>query len=155
MRNLVSVGTILRFAELERVVGSQWAWFGKYGDDLLAIILAMSIPPITPTRMRISSYHLIRITLPHISQCHWQRVPRCSQHHQHTNIISTTYSTTNSDDPSCRSRIITPLTCTIRPPSAIQIPLQLNGELRLKIPNVAASSSSQNSILPPGDSIQP
>ena len=48
VKNLASVGPILRLAELERIVGSQWAWFGEYGDDLLAVLLAMSIPPMTP-----------------------------------------------------------------------------------------------------------
>ena len=48
VKNLASVGPILHLAELERVVGSQWAWFGEYGDDLLAKLLAMSIPPMTP-----------------------------------------------------------------------------------------------------------
>ena len=48
VKNLASVGPILRLAELEHIVGSQWAWFGEYGDDLLAVLLAMSIPPMTP-----------------------------------------------------------------------------------------------------------
>ena len=48
VENLASVGPILRLAELERVVGSQWAWFGQYGDDLLTTLLGMSIPPVTP-----------------------------------------------------------------------------------------------------------
>ena len=45
---MASVGPILCLAELERIVGSQWAWFGDYGDDLLAELLAISIPPMTP-----------------------------------------------------------------------------------------------------------
>jgi hypothetical protein len=48
VKNLASVGPILRLAELELVVGSQWAWFGQYGDDLLAVLLGMSIPPVMP-----------------------------------------------------------------------------------------------------------
>ena len=46
--NMASVGPMLRLAELERVVGSQWAWFGQYGDDLLSTLLGMSIPPMIP-----------------------------------------------------------------------------------------------------------
>jgi len=45
---LASVGPIVRLAELERVVGSQWAWFGQYGDSLLDTLLAMSIPVLIP-----------------------------------------------------------------------------------------------------------
>jgi hypothetical protein len=45
---LASMGPIIRLAELERVVGSQWAWFGQYGDSLLDALLAMSIPALIP-----------------------------------------------------------------------------------------------------------
>jgi len=45
---LASVGPIVRLAELERVVGSQWAWFGQYGDSLLEALLGMSIPALIP-----------------------------------------------------------------------------------------------------------
>ena len=45
VENLASVGPILHLAELEHVIGPQWAWFGQYGDDLLAALLGMSIPP--------------------------------------------------------------------------------------------------------------
>jgi len=45
---LASVGPIIRLAELERVVGSQWAWFGQYGDSLLDALLVMSIPALIP-----------------------------------------------------------------------------------------------------------
>ena len=36
--NLASLGPVLRLIELERVVGSQWPWFGKYGDELLTAL---------------------------------------------------------------------------------------------------------------------
>ena len=48
VQSLASVGPILRLAELENVVGSQWPWFGQYGDNLLTTLLDMSIPPVTP-----------------------------------------------------------------------------------------------------------
>jgi len=46
---LASVGPIVCLAELEGV-GSQWAWFGQYGDSLLDALLAMSIPALTQSR---------------------------------------------------------------------------------------------------------
>ena len=48
IEKLASVGPILNLAGLERIVGPQWPWFGKYGDELLTKLLAMSIPPMVP-----------------------------------------------------------------------------------------------------------
>ena len=48
LETLASVGPILQLAELERVVGSQWAWFGKYGDELLAALAEMDMRPMQP-----------------------------------------------------------------------------------------------------------
>ena len=48
LETLASVGPILRLAELERVVGSQWAWFGKYGDELLAALAEIDMRPMQP-----------------------------------------------------------------------------------------------------------
>ena len=48
LETLASVGPILRLSELERVVGSQWAWFGKYGNDLLAALAEMDMSPMQP-----------------------------------------------------------------------------------------------------------
>ena len=48
LENLASVGPILRLVELERVVGSQWAWFGEYGDELLAALGKMEMRPMQP-----------------------------------------------------------------------------------------------------------
>ena len=48
IESLASIGPVLRLIELERVVGSQWPWFGKYGDELLTALLRMSIPPVKP-----------------------------------------------------------------------------------------------------------
>ena len=45
---LASAGPILNLAGLECIVGPQWPWFRKYGDELLTELLAMSIPPMVP-----------------------------------------------------------------------------------------------------------
>jgi hypothetical protein len=46
--SLASFGPVLQLIKLERVVGSQWPWFGRYGDELLTLLLGMSIPPAKP-----------------------------------------------------------------------------------------------------------
>ena len=48
LETLASLGPILQLAELERVVGSQWAWFGKYGNELLAALAEMDMRPMQP-----------------------------------------------------------------------------------------------------------
>ena len=45
---LSSVGPILSLKELELIVGENWPWFGKYGDNLLTELISLNIPPIIP-----------------------------------------------------------------------------------------------------------
>jgi len=37
VESLAPVGPVLQLIELESVVGAQWPWFGRYGDELLSI----------------------------------------------------------------------------------------------------------------------
>ena len=48
VESLASVGPILSLIHLEKVVGGNWPWFGKYGDELLEAFKKMSIPPLQP-----------------------------------------------------------------------------------------------------------
>ena len=48
IETLALVGPILWLAELKHVVGSQWAWFGKYGDELLAALAEIDMRPMQP-----------------------------------------------------------------------------------------------------------
>ena len=45
---LSSVGPILSLKQLESVVGENWPWFGKYGDNLLTELISLNIPPMIP-----------------------------------------------------------------------------------------------------------
>jgi hypothetical protein len=45
---LSSVGPILSLKELESIVGENWPWFGKYGDNLLTELISLNIPPMIP-----------------------------------------------------------------------------------------------------------
>ena len=46
VESLASVGPILSLIQLEKVVGENWPWFGKYGDELLEVFKKMTIPPL-------------------------------------------------------------------------------------------------------------
>ena len=48
VESLASVGPILSLVQLEKVVGENWPWFGKYGDELLEVFKKISIPPLQP-----------------------------------------------------------------------------------------------------------
>jgi hypothetical protein len=48
IENLSSVGPIGRLNELERVVGMDWPWFGRYGDNLLEELKKLNIPLMQP-----------------------------------------------------------------------------------------------------------
>ena len=48
VESLASVGPILSLIQLEKVVGENWPWFGKYGDELLEVFKKMTIPPLQP-----------------------------------------------------------------------------------------------------------
>jgi hypothetical protein len=48
VESLASVGPILSLIQLEKVVGENWPWFGKYGDELLEVFKKLSIPPLQP-----------------------------------------------------------------------------------------------------------
>lgn len=41
-----------RLNELERVVGTDWPWFGQYGDDLLEELNKLNIPPMQPKQQQ-------------------------------------------------------------------------------------------------------
>ena len=45
---LASVGPILSLKQLETIVGENWPWFGKYGDNLLTELISLNIPPMIP-----------------------------------------------------------------------------------------------------------
>lgn len=45
---LSSVGPVLRLNVLERIVGSEWPWFGRYGNQLLDYLISLNIPPMQP-----------------------------------------------------------------------------------------------------------
>ena len=45
VESLATVGPILSLIQLEKVVGENWPWFGKYGDVLLEVFKKMTIPP--------------------------------------------------------------------------------------------------------------
>ena len=45
---LSSVGPILSLKQLESIVGENWPWFGKYGDNLLTELISLNIPPMIP-----------------------------------------------------------------------------------------------------------
>jgi hypothetical protein len=45
---LSSVGPILSLKQLESIVGENWPWFGKYGDNLLTQLISLNIPPMIP-----------------------------------------------------------------------------------------------------------
>lgn len=45
---LSSVGPILTLKQLESIVGENWPWFGKYGDNLLTELISLNIPPMIP-----------------------------------------------------------------------------------------------------------
>ena len=43
---LSSVGpVIVSLKQLESVVGENWPWFGKYGDNLLTELISLNVPP--------------------------------------------------------------------------------------------------------------
>lgn len=52
IQNLSSVGPIGRLNELERVVGTDWPWFGQYGDGLLEELKKLNIPPMQPKQQQ-------------------------------------------------------------------------------------------------------
>ena len=47
VESLASVGPILSLIQLEKVVGENWPWFGKYGDVLLEVFKKNDNPTIT------------------------------------------------------------------------------------------------------------
>ena len=52
IQNLSSVGPIGRLNELEWVVGTDWPWFGQYGDGLLEELKKLHIPPMQPKQQQ-------------------------------------------------------------------------------------------------------
>jgi len=46
--SLSSFGNIERLIDLEQALGGYWAWFGKYGDDLLSLFGSLDVAPKKP-----------------------------------------------------------------------------------------------------------
>ncbi|KAH9481945.1 hypothetical protein JR316_0006475 [Psilocybe cubensis] len=52
VNKLASYGAILRLTKLNEILGGNWPWFGKYGDELLALFRTTVIAPAKPKPSR-------------------------------------------------------------------------------------------------------
>jgi len=43
--SLSSFGQVERLIDLELALGGYWAWFGKYGDELLSLFASLDVAP--------------------------------------------------------------------------------------------------------------